>query len=127
MQSALRKLVAEGIGTCLLVATVVGSGIMAERLSGGNLAVALLGNTLATGAILCVLIQVLGPLSGAHFNPAVTLVFTLPCAVKSAPHSRLPMSRFNSPPVSQEHCSPISCSRCRSSNIPNICARVSGR
>lgn len=73
--STSRRLAAEAIGTCLLVATVVGSGIMAERLSDGNLAVALLGNTLATGAVLCVLIQVLGPLSGAHFNPAVTLVF----------------------------------------------------
>ena len=61
----------------MLVATVVGSGIMAERLAGGNMAVALLGNTLATGAILFVLITALGPVSGAHFNPAVTLVFAL--------------------------------------------------
>ena len=68
-------LIAEGPGTLLLVATVVGSGIMAERLAGGNQAVALLGNTIPTGAILVVLITVLGPVSGAHFNPAVTLVF----------------------------------------------------
>ncbi|KKB11179.1 MIP family channel protein [Devosia geojensis] len=61
----------------MLLATVVGSGIMAEALAGGNLAVALLGNTLPTGAILVVLIGMLGPVSGAHFNPAVTLVFAL--------------------------------------------------
>jgi len=70
-----RRLVAEGLGTALLVSTVVGSGIMAEQLAGGNQAVALLGNTIPTGAILIVLITILGPVSGAHFNPAVTLVF----------------------------------------------------
>src|ERR1700741_1270992 len=70
-----RRLLAEGLGTALLVATVVGSGIMAEKLAGGNQAVALLGNTIPTGAILVVLITILGPISGAHFNPAVTLVF----------------------------------------------------
>jgi len=70
-----RRLLAEAIGTAILVATVVGSGIMAERLAAGNQAVALLGNTVATGAILVVLITVLGPVSGAHLNPAVTLVF----------------------------------------------------
>lgn len=69
-----RRLVAEGLGTLLLVATVVGSGIMADRLS-ADTAVSLLGNTLPTGAILVVLITILGPVSGAHFNPAVTLVF----------------------------------------------------
>src|SRR5712671_4093077 len=69
------SLIAEGLGTLLLVATVVGSGIMADRLAGGNQAVALLGNTIPTGAILVVLITILGPVSGAHFNPAVTLVF----------------------------------------------------
>ena len=73
----LRKLFAEWLGTLFLLATVVGSGIMAERLAGGNVAIALLGNTLPTGAILVVLITVFGPLSGAHFNPAVTLVFWL--------------------------------------------------
>ncbi len=72
-----RSLAAEALGTLLLVATVVGSGIMAERLAGGNDAVALLGNTLATGAILYVLITALGPISGAHFNPAVSAVFAL--------------------------------------------------
>jgi glycerol uptake facilitator-like aquaporin len=70
-----RRLLAEALGTAILVATVVGSGIMAERLSGGNQAIALLGNTIPTGAILVVLITILGPLSGAHFNPAVSLVF----------------------------------------------------
>ena len=69
-----RALVAELLGTLLLVATVVGSGIMAERLAGGNDAVALIGNTAATGAVLYVLITILGPVSGAHFNPAVTMV-----------------------------------------------------
>ncbi len=68
-----RRLAAEGLGTGLLVATVIGSGIMAERLAGGNGAVALLANAIATGAILCVLITMLGPVSGAHFNPVVTL------------------------------------------------------
>ncbi|HEV8389105.1 MAG TPA: MIP/aquaporin family protein [Dongiaceae bacterium] len=72
-----RRVVAEFLGTWLLVATVVGSGIMAESLAGGNMAVALLGNTIATGAILVVLITMFGPLSGAHFNPAVSLVFLL--------------------------------------------------
>jgi len=67
-----RRLVAEALGTALLLATVVGSGIMAERLAGGNVAIALLANTLATGAGLVALILTLGPISGAHFNPAVT-------------------------------------------------------
>lgn len=72
-----QKLLAEGLGSFLLFATVVGSGIMGESLSGGNVAVALLANTMATAAILFVLIAMLGPISGAHFNPAVTLVFRL--------------------------------------------------
>jgi glycerol uptake facilitator-like aquaporin len=72
-----RALAAEGLGSAFLLATVVGSGIMAERLAGGNGALALLGNTIPTGAILVVLILVFGPLSGAHFNPAVTLAFAL--------------------------------------------------
>ncbi|MER8407650.1 MIP/aquaporin family protein [Mesorhizobium sp. M0203] len=71
-----RRLAAEALGTALLVATVVGSGIMADRLS-NDVAVSLLGNTLPTGAILVVLITIFGPISGAHFNPAVTLVFAL--------------------------------------------------
>lgn len=70
-----RKLVAEALGTLLLLATVVGSGIMGVNLADGNDALALLGNTLATGAILAVLITMLAPVSGAHFNPAVTLAF----------------------------------------------------
>ncbi len=68
-----RRVVAEGIGTALLLATVVGSGIMAERLSGGNVAIALLANTIATGAGLVALILTFGGISGAHFNPAVTI------------------------------------------------------
>jgi glycerol uptake facilitator-like aquaporin len=71
-----RRLVAEALGTAILVATVVGSGIMADRLT-DDVALALLGNTLPTGAILVVLITILGPISGAHFNPVVTLVFGL--------------------------------------------------
>jgi glycerol uptake facilitator-like aquaporin len=71
-----RRLVAEALGTALLVATVVGSGIMAETLT-KDTALALLGNTLPTGAILVVLITILGPISGAHFNPAVSLIFAL--------------------------------------------------
>jgi glycerol uptake facilitator-like aquaporin len=68
-----RRLAAEAVGTALLLATVVGSGIMGERLAGGNVAVALLANTMATGAVLVALILTFGPISGAHFNPAVTL------------------------------------------------------
>jgi glycerol uptake facilitator-like aquaporin len=68
-----RRMVAEGLGTALLLAVVVGSGIMAERLAGGNVAVALLANTIATGAGLVALILMFGTISGAHFNPAVTL------------------------------------------------------
>jgi glycerol uptake facilitator-like aquaporin len=75
--AARRAVVGEAVGSFLLFATVVGSGIMAENLAGGNVAVALLGNTLATGAMLFVLITMLGPVSGAHFNPAVTLVMRL--------------------------------------------------
>jgi glycerol uptake facilitator-like aquaporin len=72
-----QRVAAEALGTSLLLATVIGSGIMAERLAGGNAALALLGNTLATGAMLVVLITMLGPISGAHFNPAVSAVFAL--------------------------------------------------
>src|SRR6266498_4683210 len=68
-----RKAAAEAVGTALLLATVVGSGIMGERLSGGNVAIALLANTLATGAGLVALILTFGPISGAHFNPVVSL------------------------------------------------------
>ena len=71
-----RRLAAEALGACLLVATVVGSGIMADRLT-DDVALALLGNTIPTGAILVVLITILGPVSGAHFNPAVTLAFAI--------------------------------------------------
>lgn len=73
----IRRLIAEWMGTFSLLATVVGSGIMAERLAGGNVAIALLGNTIPTGAILVALILCFGPISGAHFNPAVTLAFAI--------------------------------------------------
>lgn len=69
-----RRVIAEGTGSFFLFSTVIGSGVMAEALAGGNVAIALLGNTLATGAILFVLITMLGPISGAHMNPAVTAV-----------------------------------------------------
>jgi glycerol uptake facilitator-like aquaporin len=75
MPSLARRIVAEWLGTAFLLAAVVGSGIMAQKLSGGNVALALLCNTIPTGAILVVLILVFGPVSGAHFNPAVTLAF----------------------------------------------------
>jgi glycerol uptake facilitator-like aquaporin len=73
----LRRLTAEALGSLLLAATVVGSGVMAERLAGGNMAVALIANTGATVAVLAALIALLGPVSGAHFNPAVSLVMAL--------------------------------------------------
>jgi glycerol uptake facilitator-like aquaporin len=72
-----RRLVAEALGTTLLLAIIVGSAIMGETLAGGNVAIALLANTLATGAGLVVLITIFGPLSGAHFNPVVTLMFAI--------------------------------------------------
>jgi glycerol uptake facilitator-like aquaporin len=77
MTSARQKLLAEALGTALLLAVVIGSGIMAERLSGGNAAIALLANTLATVGGLYILIEVFGPISGAHFNPAVSIVMAL--------------------------------------------------
>ena len=80
-----RRLAAEALGTGFLLATVVGSGIMAERLADGNVALALLANTIPTGAMLVVLITMLGPISGAHFNPAVTLSFA-----HAARHRRRP-------------------------------------
>ncbi len=79
-----QRIAAEALGTALLLATVIGSGIMGERLAGGNVALALLGNTLATGAMLVVLIGMFGPISGAHFNPAVTAVFALKREITSA-------------------------------------------
>ncbi|HEX4181476.1 MAG TPA: MIP/aquaporin family protein [Caulobacteraceae bacterium] len=75
--NAARRLAAEALGAALLLAIVIGSGVMGDRLSGGNVAIALLGNTVATGAGLVVLITIFGPISGAHFNPAVTLAFAL--------------------------------------------------
>src|ERR1700736_6946083 len=77
MPSLARRIFAEWLGTAFLLAAVVGSGIMAQKLAGGNLALALLCNTIPTGAILVVLILIFGPVSGAHFNPAVTLAFAV--------------------------------------------------
>ena len=85
-----KRLFAEWFGTLALVATVVGSGIMAETLANNNVALALLGNTIATGAILVVLINMLGPVSGAHFNPAVSAAFALRGASVSYTHLTLP-------------------------------------
>ena len=85
--SSSRLLAAETLGTAILLATVVGSGIMAEQLAGGNVAIALLGNTIPTGAILVVLITILGPISGAHFNPAVSLAM---CMTGRLPWPKLP-------------------------------------
>ena len=75
MNNFYRALVSEWLGTMFLLAAVIGSGIMAENLAAGNMAIALLGNTIPTGAILVVLITILGPISGAHLNPAVTVAF----------------------------------------------------
>jgi glycerol uptake facilitator-like aquaporin len=77
MPDLARRLAAEALGTAFLLATVIGSGIMAQKLSGGNVALALLGNTLPTGAILVVLILIFAPVSGAHFNPVVSMAFAL--------------------------------------------------
>ncbi|MGH6865515.1 MAG: aquaporin [Methyloceanibacter sp.] len=84
MPTLSRRLVAELVGTALLLSAIVGSGIMAERLAGGNIAIALLCNSLATGAILYVLITILAPLSGAHLNPAVTLAFLIRGSIETA-------------------------------------------
>ena len=84
-----RRLVAEALGTALLVATVVGSGIMAETLT-KDTALALLGNTLPTGAILVVLITILGPISGAHFNPLVSIAMVLRRELSARPVARCP-------------------------------------
>jgi len=77
MPCLMRRAFCEALGTAFLLAAVVGSGIMAQKLAGGNVALALLGNTLPTGAILVVLILIFGPLSGAHFNPAVSIAFAM--------------------------------------------------
>ena len=82
--TARQRLGAEFLGSAFLLATVIGSGIMGDRLAGGNVAVALLGNTIPTGAILVVLIAMLGPISGAHFNPAVTMAFLLKKEIEPA-------------------------------------------
>ena len=97
MPSTARRIAAEALGTALLLATVVGSGIMAQRLAGGNVALALLGNTLPTGAILIVLILIFGPVSGAHFNPAVSLAFALRGETTWSNVRRLSAPRWSAP------------------------------
>ena len=89
MPALSRRLVAEGVGTAFLLAAIVGSGIMAERLAAGNVAIALLCNSLATGAMLYVLITILAPVSGAHLNPAVTLAFLIRGSIGTAACRRL--------------------------------------
>ena len=89
-----QKLGAEFLGTAFLLATVVGSGIMAERLADGNIALALLCNTIPTGAILYVLITMIGPISGAHFNPAVTLAFNLKGNIESGEAARFVIAQI---------------------------------
>ena len=89
-----QKLGAEFLGTAFLLATVVGSGIMAERLADGNIALALLCNTIPTGAILYVLITMIGPISGAHFNPAVTLAFYLKGNIESGEAARFVIAQI---------------------------------
>src|SRR4051794_37115674 len=88
MKSLGKEIVSEALGTGLLLATVIGSGIMGEQLAGGNIAIALLANTLATGAVLVALILTFGPISGAHMNPAVTLAAATDGAL---PWSRVPI------------------------------------
>ena len=96
-----RRVTAEAVGTAFLLAAVIGSGIMGERLAGGNVAVALLANTLATGAALVALILTFGEISGAHFNPAVTLAEAAgsrgeTCRSTSSPRSRAPSRAWRS-------------------------------
>lgn len=82
--STSRRLLAEGLGTAMLLATIVGSGIMGETLAGGNIAIALLANSIATGAMLVVLIIVFGQVSGAHFNPAISAVMAFRCEIPAS-------------------------------------------
>jgi glycerol uptake facilitator-like aquaporin len=89
-----KQLAAEFVGTALLLATVVGSGIMGERLAGGNAAIALLANAIATGAVLYVLIATLGPVSGAHFNPMVTLSEVMLGRLKAEPAAAYVATQF---------------------------------
>ena len=111
---ARRAVFAEALGSLLLFACVIGSGVMAERLAGGNVAVALLGNTLATAAMLMVLVSVLGPVSGAHLNPAVTLVAVL--RGELTPATGWPMSRRSSAAAWPASCWRTPCSTCRCGN-----------
>ena len=116
----LRRAAAEALGTAFLLAAVVGSGIMGERLAGGNMAIALLANTLATGAMLVALILAFGPISGAHLNPAVTLV--------DAWQGGLPWREApSSPPASELSPSGLSGTPPTASSSQLRCARVPRR
>ena len=107
-----RRLAAEALGTAFLLAAVVGSGIMAQKLAGGNVALALLGNTLPTGAMLAVLILIFGPISGAHFNPAVSLALAL--RARSALAGRGALRRRADCRRRSSACGPrMRCSSCR--------------
>ena len=118
MPSLARRYVAECLGTAFLLAGVVGSGIMAAKLAGGNVALALLCNTIPTGAILVVLILIFGPLSGAHFNPAVSLAFALrrelPWAVAAAYIAAQDRRRHYRRVGGASRCSNCRCGRSRS-------------
>ena len=89
-----RRLTAEFLGTAFLVAAVVGSGVMGERLSNGNVALALLANTIATGAALVAIILAFGPISGAHLNPAVTLADAIEWGSRGVTHRNMRLCRF---------------------------------
>ncbi len=116
-----RRIVAEAIGTALLLATVVGSGVMGERLAGGNVAIALLANTIATGAGLVALILTFGPITGAHFNPAVTLADASQGGARLARCARLPR-RSNRRRLRRRQRARTSCSVSRSSPPRSTCA-----
>ncbi len=118
-----RRVLAEGLGSFLLAAAVIGSGIMAERLAGGNVAIALLANTAATVAVLAVLIAMLGPISGAHFNPAVSLIQMFR-QVNSRHVTQPYMSLCRSRDVVLERCSRMPCLRCRCCRSPLTRGRV---
>ena len=118
-----RRIVAEGLGTAFLLAVVIGSGIMGERLAGGNVAIALLANSLATGGGLVVLILIFGPVSGAHFNPAVTLA----AATQGVLPWREVLALYRRPSAGslcRGGGGPSACSGSRSSLPPSKCARA---
>jgi len=120
--SLARKLFAEALGSALLAGTVIGSGVLAQRLAGGNDAVALIGNTLATAAMLYVLVSALGPVSGAHFNPAVTLVMGLRGEIGIG--AGLAYALMQVAGCVAARCWRMRCSRCRCCRYPRMCGRA---